>query len=204
MVPCCCLQSQGVLFAFTTTTEGQLRVLAWQANNTAKGEEDNAEVKVTLSSDSKQLKVKMGNAMPSSDNHSHVASPHSDNVSSLLDMPGAHAQEQGRIQYSDDQQQPKHPPSPTIAAAVAAVAGVSCVPIKVEVPDLDDERAAAASAGCGKALSSSSSTAGAASSWHQLWGAGPFQDMLPNAAAGSFLLGEHHSCVSCWPHTSDW
>jgi hypothetical protein len=31
-------QAQAVLFAFTTTTEGQLRVLAWQANNTANGE----------------------------------------------------------------------------------------------------------------------------------------------------------------------
>jgi hypothetical protein len=68
------------------------------------------------------------------------------------------------------------------------------VPVKVEVPDLDDDRAAAALGGGGKAISSSSSssTAGAASSWHQLWGAGPFQDMLPNAAAGSFLLGTHY------------
>jgi hypothetical protein len=32
------LQSQAVLFAFTTTPDGQLKVLAWQTSNTPKGE----------------------------------------------------------------------------------------------------------------------------------------------------------------------
>jgi hypothetical protein len=33
----CALQSQAVLFAFTTTPDSQLKVMAWQTNNTSKG-----------------------------------------------------------------------------------------------------------------------------------------------------------------------
>jgi hypothetical protein len=34
---CSALQHQAVLFAFTTTPDGQLKVLAWQTSNTPKG-----------------------------------------------------------------------------------------------------------------------------------------------------------------------
>lgn len=60
------------------------------------------------------------------------------------------------------------------------------MPIRVEVPALDDDPAAAAAA---TGAPVGVSTATVPSSWHQLWGAGAYQDALPNAAAGSFLLG---------------
>lgn len=71
----------------------------------------------------------------------------------------------------------------------SAAAGLTCVPIRVDVPALDEDPTAA-SAAVTAGAAKSSSAAGAPSSWHQLWGAGPYQDVLPNAAAGSFLLGE--------------
>ncbi len=63
------------------------------------------------------------------------------------------------------------------------------MPIKVDVPELDEDPTAATAAAAGGAVKGSSA-ASAPSSWHQLWGAGAYQNVLPNAAAGSFLLGE--------------
>jgi hypothetical protein len=68
---------------------------------------------------------------------------------------------------------------------------VSCAPIKVDVPQLDDDSAAAARGINGKAAAAAAAGAGGGpTSWHQLWGAGAYEGVLPNAAAGSFLLGE--------------
>jgi hypothetical protein len=89
-------------------------------------------------------------------------------------------------------------------ATAAVYPGVTCAPIKVKVPQLDEDHAAAAAASASSGSSSSKGSSSAAaggggpSSWHQLWGAGAYQDVLPNAAAGSFLLGE--TLRGCFTH----
>lgn len=80
---------------------------------------------------------------------------------------------------------PEHHCHPTFSVR----SGVTCSPIRVEVPQLDEDHAAAAAASAG-ITGSTAAGAAAPSSWHQLWGAGAYQDVMPNAAAGSFLLGK--------------
>jgi hypothetical protein len=81
---------------------------------------------------------------------------------------------------------------------LTTAAGVTCAPIRVEVPQLDDNQAAAAAAASGGIQGSTAAAAAAPSSWHQLWGAGAYQDVMPNAAAGSFLLGELAKHFVAW------
>jgi hypothetical protein len=73
---------------------------------------------------------------------------------------------------------------------VCAPAGLALVPLAVEAPELDAEAVTAAAGSGGKGGGSKALAGAGGGGWQSLWGGDATQEVLTNAAAGSFLLGE--------------